>query len=93
MNAAGSSPLRALRITCYVLIALLYIASVPWYRDADAPLVLWLGLPDWVAVAVLCYVAVAIVNALAWSLTDVPDELAEASGQPCEGQEPQEGRE
>ncbi len=32
-----------------------------------------LGLPDWVAVAVLCYVAAAVLNAAAWLLTDVPD--------------------
>jgi hypothetical protein len=56
------------------VIALLYIASIPWYRDTDAPLRLWFGLPDWVAVALLCYVGVAIVNALAWLWTEVPDD-------------------
>jgi hypothetical protein len=56
-----------------VLIVLLYIVSVPWYREADAPLRIWLGLPDWVAVALLCYVGVAIVNAVAWVVTEVPD--------------------
>lgn len=59
---------------CMLLIALLYVASVPWYRSADAPLRLWLGLPDWVTVAVLCYVGVAVVNAIAWRLADVPDD-------------------
>ena len=34
---------------------------------------MWLGLPDWVAVALLCYAAVAVLNSLAWLLTDVPD--------------------
>jgi hypothetical protein len=56
------------------VIALLYIASIPWYRDTDAPLRLWFGLPDWVAVALLCYVGVAIVNAFAWLWTEVPDD-------------------
>lgn len=65
---------RRARAVCFVLMALLYVASVPWYRDSEAPLRLWLGLPDWVAVALLCYVGVAIINAIAWSLTDVPDE-------------------
>ncbi len=64
---------RWIRIVCMILIALLYIASVPWYRDDSAPLKLWLGLPDWVTVAVLCYVGVAILNAVAWSVTEVPD--------------------
>jgi hypothetical protein len=56
-----------------VSIVLLYVVSVPWYREADAPLRIWLGLPDWVTVALLCYVGVAIVNAVAWVVTDVPD--------------------
>ena len=62
------------RLWCLGVIALLYIASIPWYRDSDAPLRLWFGLPDWVAVALLCYVGVAIVNALAWLCTDVSDD-------------------
>jgi hypothetical protein len=37
------------------------------------------GLPDWVAVALGCYLAVAILNALAWLLTDIP-ERAETRG-------------
>jgi hypothetical protein len=64
---------RAVHFVCMVLIVLLYIVSVPWYREADAPLRIWLGLPDWVAVALLCYVGVAIVNAVAWVVTEVPD--------------------
>ncbi|MGY8805028.1 MAG: hypothetical protein ACKVK6_12425 [bacterium] len=32
-------------------IAVLYVVSVPWYRETDAPLRVWFGLPDWVAVA------------------------------------------
>ena len=64
---------RAVHFVCMVSIVLLYVVSVPWYREADAPLRIWLGLPDWVAVALLCYVGVAIVNAVAWVITDVPD--------------------
>jgi len=58
------------------LIGVLYVASVPWYRADDAPLRLWLGLPDWVATALGCYVVAAVLNAWAWWLTDVrdPDE-------------------
>ena len=32
-----------------VVIGLLYVISVPWYRETGAPLRIWLGLPDWVA--------------------------------------------
>jgi hypothetical protein len=65
---------RFVHLACMVSIALLYVASVPWYRDGEAPLRLWLGLPDWVAVALLCYVGVAVVNAIAWSVADIPDD-------------------
>ena len=69
---------RRLRWACLAVIVLLYGVSVPWYRESNEPLILWLGLPDWVAVAVLCYVGVAIFNAIAWVLTEVPDELGGA---------------
>ncbi len=71
---------RLLHRVCLVSIGFLYVLSIPWYRDADAPLRVWLGLPDWVAVALLCYVGVAILNAAAWSLTDVSDGSPEEAG-------------
>jgi hypothetical protein len=65
---------RRVHFACMIVIALLYLLSVPWYRDSEAPLRLWLGLPDWVAMALLCYVGVAVVNAIAWIVSDVSDE-------------------
>jgi hypothetical protein len=62
-----------MRRVLLVLIAALYVASIPWYRPAGESASLWLGLPDWVAVAMLCYAAVAVLNSIAWLLTDVPD--------------------
>jgi len=94
---AGSQPLDPLRQTrkrvrrvLIALIGLLYVASVPWYRDPDAPLRIVFGLPDWVAVAVACYAAAACLNAIAWLLTDPhdavestdPAEPADSSGSP-----------
>lgn len=67
------------RIVCLIAIVLLYGVSIPWYRAAEAPLRIWLGLPDWVTVAILCYVGVAILNALAWRWTEVADEPPESS--------------
>jgi hypothetical protein len=55
------------------VIGLAYVMSVPWYRETGAPLRIWFGLPDWVAVALFCYVAVAVFNAVAWSLAEVSD--------------------
>ncbi len=65
-----------LRLALLALIVLLYVLSVPWYREAGATPGLWLGLPDWVAVSLVCYVCVATLNSAAWLLTELrdPDE-------------------
>jgi len=78
----SSSNRRRLHRVCLAVIVLLYILSVPWYRESNEPLTIWLGMPDWVTVAVLCYVGVAIVNAAAWGLTDIPDipDIPDESG-------------
>lgn len=66
------------RRICLVVIGVLYVVSIPWYRKSGEAPAIWLGLPDWVAVSVLCYVAVAVLNAVAWGVTDVPDALPES---------------
>jgi hypothetical protein len=66
---------RRLRGALFALIALLYVLSVPWYRQTGAEVGMLFGLPDWVAVALGCYLAAAFCNALAWLLADVPDDL------------------
>ena len=74
-----SSPWRRrLRAVLLSLIALLYVVSIPWYRPSgEVASVVW-GLPDWVSVALACYVAVALLNAVAWLATDVPERDAAA---------------
>jgi len=62
-----------IRNVLLALVVLLYVASIPWYRDADSPVAVWFGLPDWVTVALGCYLAVACLNAWAWYRSDVPD--------------------
>jgi len=57
-----------------VAIGLLYALSIPWYRRGGEAPDLVFGVPDWVAVATACYVAVAVLNALAWQLTDIPED-------------------
>lgn len=56
--------------------------SIPWYRAADGGTSPWFGLPEWVAVAILCYAAIAVLNAIAWLVTDVPDEVEREYGPP-----------
>ena len=70
--------MRARRIL-FAAIGILYVISVPWYRDTDAPLRIWFGLPDWVAVAVGCYIGVAVLNAVAWRITEVPEQYVAPS--------------
>jgi len=65
-----------LRALLLAAIALLYVLSVPWYRPLEAAPPMWLGLPSWVTTAVLCYFAAAVLNAIAWALTSVPDAPA-----------------
>lgn len=54
-------------------IGLLYVVSIPWYRESGAESPTAFGFPDWVTVSIACYIAIAILNAIAWLLTDVPD--------------------
>jgi hypothetical protein len=58
-------------------VGVFYAASIPWYRAGGADTGMLFGLPSWVAVAILCYAAAAVANALAWLLTDVPDRPAD----------------
>ena len=64
---------RRLRGLLLAIIGLLYVASIPGYRASGELPGLLLGLPDWVAIALVCYAAAAVLNAVAWWLTDVPD--------------------
>ena len=72
-TAASRGRRARVRAALLALVGLLYVLSVPWYRDPEAPLRLVLGLPDWVTVALGCYVAAAVLNAWAWLVTDVDD--------------------
>ena len=65
---------RRLRLVLIALIGVLYVISIPWYREAGEAPAIWFGLPDWVAVALGCYLAAAALNAVAWLITDMPDE-------------------
>ena len=63
-----------LRALLLCAIGILYLASVPWYRETGAPVEPVFGLPDWVAVALGCYVGVAVLNCFAWLLADMPPD-------------------
>ncbi len=63
-------------------IAVLYVLSIPWYRTPGAEPGFWLGLPDWAAVAVGCYAAIAVLNAVAWLGTPVRDGAEDDEAEP-----------
>ena len=74
MPPASAPRWRArLRVALLLAIVALYAASIPWYRAGGAETGTWWGLPTWVMAALVCYALVAVLNALAWLLTDVPD--------------------
>ena len=78
--------LRRFLLLC---MGILFVVSIPWYRDTGAPVSLIGGFPDWVAVALACYVGVAVLNSLAWLLSEFEDEvppggLDEATEDPAE---------
>jgi hypothetical protein len=56
-------------------VVLLFALSIPWYRTSGEAVPLIFGLPDWVAVALGCYLGVALLNAIAWLLTDIPERV------------------
>ena len=64
---------RRLRRWLLLGIAGLYLLSIPWYRTTGEVPELVFGLPDWVAVALGCYAASALLNAIAWWISDVED--------------------
>jgi hypothetical protein len=74
---------RRVRLVLIAIVVLLYVVSVPWYREAGAAPAIWFGLPDWVAVALACYLAAAVLNAISWLITDLPEEAP--PDEPTEG--------
>ncbi len=73
-----------LRSALLIAIGALYLVSVPWYRETGSPVTFVWGLPDWVALALACYLGVAVLNGVAWLLTDMPEpeSTAESPGPP-----------
>jgi hypothetical protein len=65
---------KRLRAVLLAAIAVLYVVSIPWYRTGGAAPQQTLGLPDWVSVALGCYLVAGVLNAVAWLLTDIDDE-------------------
>ena len=74
---------RRVRVILFGAIALLYLISVPWYRETGGEVSIVFGLTDWVAVALACYVGVALLNCAVWLLSEVPDGPPGDEGPPA----------
>jgi len=90
LAAEGTGGKARLRTALLVVIGLLYVVSIPWYRESGAEPAIVFGFPDWVAVSIGCYVAIAILNSIAWFLTEVSDP---DPNEPPESPEPGGARE
>ena len=75
-----------LRPVLLAVIGLLYAISIPWYRGDDQELRLLLGLPDWVAVAILCYAMVAVLNSVVWMRTPIEDDAPLSPALPADAE-------
>jgi len=73
---ARATRARWLRGACFLAIAFLYALSIPWYRASGAVPAMVVGLPDWVAVALGCYLLAAALNAGVWWLAALDDPPA-----------------
>ncbi len=68
---------RKLRRLLLVSVLALYAISIPWYRRGGEVPEIVLGVPDWFALALGCYAGVALLNAVAWLITDIEEPVAE----------------
>ncbi|WP_062262881.1 hypothetical protein [Endozoicomonas arenosclerae] len=66
---------KILRTALQLLMLFLLILSVPWYRTPGTEPVIYLGMPDWVLIALTCYVVVIFINLLLWLSREDPQEL------------------
>ncbi|WP_252178241.1 hypothetical protein [Endozoicomonas sp. 4G] len=65
---------KPLRTALQLLMFSLLILSVPWYRTPGATPKIYLGMPDWVVLALSCYILVIFINLLLWVSRDDPPE-------------------
>ncbi|KEQ14098.1 hypothetical protein [Endozoicomonas numazuensis] len=61
---------KTLRTALQLLMFFLLIISVPWYRPPGTEPKFYLGMPDWVALALTCYALVIFINLLLWLRKD-----------------------
>ncbi|KEI72379.1 hypothetical protein [Endozoicomonas elysicola] len=60
---------KIIRVTLTCSLPILLAISVPWYREKEDNRIysLFEGLPDWVAVALICYALIPLINIFIWA--------------------------
>ena len=68
----------------WAVYVFLFAASVPWYLTPGSPARLWLGLPHWVVISLLAYLAVAVFTAFVvaryWSVPPAGEDADDTEG-------------
>ena len=69
----------------WVVYALLFAASIPWYLPEGSAPRIWLGLPHWVVLSLAATLGVAVFTAYVirrhWSDEEPAEETSERSGE------------
>ena len=68
----------------WAVYVFLFAVSVPWYLPPGSPARLWLGLPHWVVLSLLAYLAVAVFTAYVvaryWSVPPADEDADDTEG-------------
>ena len=74
------------RIWIWAVYVFLFAVSVPWYLPPGSPARLWFGLPHWVVISLLAYLAVAVFTAYVvaryWSVPPADEDADDTEGAP-----------
>lgn len=57
---------KRLRLASLILMVMLLVLSVPWYKPENSTGPGVFGFPGWVVIAFGCYILLTLVNALLW---------------------------
>ncbi len=70
----------------WAVYVLLFAVSVPWYLPPGSPARLWLGLPHWVVISLLAYLAIAVFTAFVvtryWRVPPADGDADDTEGTP-----------
>tara|TARA_B100000029_G_C16916558_1_gene719768 strand:+ start:151 stop:366 length:216 start_codon:yes stop_codon:yes gene_type:complete len=69
--------MKLIRRGALIGIGLLFIMAIPWFWDPNEKPEIIFGLPDWAAWSLLCFIGVAVLNAISWTFTDLDGDAGD----------------